>query len=92
MQLDFFLSIVFEIDVEYGPIIIKFFLSRFEQSWKEKKSPTKNWANTFLFQMQNRLQKSSEIRTNEKSQKTQKRAQKSRVEESAFNRENALKF
>lgn len=42
--------------------------------------------------MQNRLQKSSEIRTNEKSQKTQKRAQKSRVEESAFNRENALKF
>lgn len=48
MQLDFFLSIVFEIDVEYGPIIIKFFLSRFEQSWKEKKSPTKKWANTFF--------------------------------------------
>lgn len=42
--------------------------------------------------MQNRLQKSSEIRTNEKSQKTQKQAKKSRVEESAFNRENALKF
>lgn len=48
MQFDFFRAIVFEIDVEYGPIIIKFFLRLFEQSWKEKKSPTKKWANTFF--------------------------------------------
>lgn len=49
MQLDFFLSIVFEIDVEYGPIIIKFFLRRFEQSWKEKKVRPKNGQIHFCF-------------------------------------------
>lgn len=64
----------------------------FEQAKRKKKVRPKNGQIHFLFQMQNRLRKSRKIRTNEKSQKTQKQAQKSRVEESAFNRQNALKF